>query len=470
MRCSAIRRLGGVLYARRFDLAAAVTHETGKPHVEALFSDVLISLETAKYYARYAPRLLADQRVPHQNLAVKAKSGRLRFEPYGVIGIIAPWNYPLAISLSQLIPAIAAGNTVILKPSELTPSCGQLIAECFAAAGFPAGMLRVVQGAREVASALIDARPDKIVFTGSVATGRLVAEACARHLIPSVLELGGKDAMIVLADADLETASSAAVWGGFTNCGQACISVQRIYVEQGIAQHFAQLCVKKTKLLRMGPGSDSENEIAPMIRVDSADRIEAQLLDAVAKGAEILTGGRRRPDLGPNYFEPAVVSHVNHSMRLMQEETFGPVLAIQAVQNAAEAIALANDSPFGLSASVWTGDRKRGRRIAESIRAGAVMVNDVASYFAMPEAPHGCHGLTGWGRAHSRIGLLEMVQVKYIDVDRLPRWPKAWWFGYNSEVAEVAAQFIDFSYAPAWWQRWRSAGGVVRALLRRHRI
>jgi len=469
-RCSALRRLGEVLYTRRLDLAAAVTHETGKPHVEALFSDVLISLETAKYYARYAPKLFAEPRVAHHNLAVKAKSGRLRFEPFGVIGIIAPWNYPLAISLSQLISAIVAGNSVILKPSELTPSCGQLIAECFAAAGFPPDLLQIVQGAGEVASALIDARPDKIVFTGSVATGRRVAEACARHLIPSVLELGGKDAMIVLADADLEAASSAAVWGGFTNCGQACISVQRVYAERGIAERFAQRCAEKTKLLRLGPGSDPDNEIAPMIRADSADHVEAQLLDAVAKGAQILTGGRRRPDMGPNYFEPAIVFHVDHSMRLMQEETFGPVLAIQAVKTAGEAVALANDSPFGLSASVWTGDHKLGRRIAGSIRAGAVMVNDVASYFAMPEAPHGGHGLSGWGRTHSRIGLLEMVQVKYIDVDRLPRWPKAWWFGYNSDVAEVAGQFIDFSYAPGWWRRWRNAGALLRALLRGHRI
>jgi len=469
-RCSAVRRLGEVLYARRSDLAASVTHETGKPRVEALFSDVLISLETAKYYARHAPKLLAEQRVAHHNLAVMAKSGRLRLEPFGVVGIIAPRNYPLAIPLSQLIPAIVAGNSVILKPSELTPSSGQVIAECFAAARFPSDLLQVVQGAGEVASALIDSKPDKIIFTGSVATGRRVAEACARHLIPSVLELGGKDAMIVLADADLEAASSAAVWGGFTNCGQACISVQRIYAEQGIAEKFAQLCVDKTKSLKLGPGSDPENEIAPMLRVESADHIEAQLLDAVAKGAKLLTGGRRRPDLGPNYFEPAIVAGVDHSMRLMQEETFGPVLAIQTVQNADEAVALANDSPFGLSASVWTRNSKRGRRIAESIRAGAVMVNDVASYFAMPEAPHGGHGLSGWGRTHSRIGLLEMVQVKYIDVDRLPRWPKAWWFGYNSKVAEVAGQFIDFSYAPGWWKRWRNAAGVVRALLRGHRI
>jgi acyl-CoA reductase-like NAD-dependent aldehyde dehydrogenase len=321
-----------------------------------------------------------------------------------------------------------------------------------------------------LASALIDARPDKIIFTGSVATGRRVTEACAKHLIPAVLELGGKDAMIVLADADLDAASSAAVWGGFTNCGQACLSVQRVYVEQQVAERFAQRCAEKTKLLKLGPGSDPENEIAPMIRADSPDHIEAQLLDAVAKGAQILVGGQRRLDSGPNYFEPAIIVRVDHSMRLMREETFGPVLAIQAVKNAEEAVALANDSPFGLSASVWTGDHQRGRRIAESIRAGAVMVNDVASYFAMPEAPHGGHGMSGWGRTHSRIGLLEMVQVKYVDVDRLPRWPKAWWFGYNSDVAELAGQFIDFSYAPGWWQRWRNAASVLRAFWRGHRI
>ena len=469
-RCAAIRRLGKALYARRGDLADAVTRETGKPHVEALFSDILISLETAKYYARFGPKLLADERVPHHNVAVIAKLGRLHFDPYGVIAIISPWNYPLAIPLAQLIPAIAAGNSVILKPSELTPACGQLIAECFKAASFPPDLLQVVQGAGEVASAVIAARPDKVFFTGSVNTGKKVAEACAKQLIPSVLELGGNDAMIVLADANLEAASSAAVWGGFTNCGQACISVQRIYVEQVVAESFARRCVAKTKLLRLGPGSDPENEIAPMIRVDSADHIEAQLRDAVEKGAQILTGGRRQPDLGQNYFEPTVVTGVSHSMRLMKEETFGPLVAIQAVQSAEEAVALANDSSFGLSASVWTRDRRRGRRIAESLRAGAVMVNDVASYFGMAEAPHGGHGLSGWGRAHSRIGLLEMVQVKYVDVDLLPRWPKAWWFGYNSEVATIAQQFIDFCYAPGWWQRWRNAGAVLKALLRGDRI
>ena len=469
-RCALIRRLGEVIYSRRREWAERVTRETGKPHAEALFADVLISLETAKYYARNMPRFLRDVPVPHQNLAAKAKSGRLRYEPFGVIAIIAPWNYPLAIPLGQIIPAVAAGNAVVLKPSELAPSCGHLIADCFAEAGFPPHLIQIVQGGRELGAALINMRPDKVIFTGSTDAGKHVAESCARQMIPSVLELGGKDAMLVLADADLEAASSAAVWGAFTNCGQACLSVERIYVEQEIAESFTERCVAKTRLLRLGPGSDPDNEVGPMIHPQAVDRIEAQLQAAAAAGARILTGGCRRPDLGPCYFEPAVITDVNHDMALMREPLFGPVLAIQVVSSADEAVALANDSPYSLSASVWTAGRERGRRVAAQIRSGAVMVNDLASYFGMPEAPHGGGGLSGWGRTHSRLGLLEMVRVKYIDVDWLPRRPKTWWFGYDRALGQAAERFIDFSHAPRWRERWRSAPGVFRALFRGHRI
>lgn len=469
-RCTLISKLGDKLYARRSELADRVTRETGKPIVEALFGDVLISIDTAKYYANHAPKLLSEARVSHHNLAVKAKSGSLQFDPYGVIGVIAPWNYPLAISLGQTVPALAAGNAVILKASEITPSCTALIAECFAEAGFPPGIFQVIQGGGMLGAALIEARPDKLIFTGSVDTGRRVATACAERLIPTVLELGGKDAMIVLDDADLEAASSAAVWGAFTNCGQACLSVERAYAQQGIIERFTQLCVVKARRLKLGPGSDPENEIGPMLRAASVDRIESLLQEAQAAGAQILTGGRRRADLGPCFFEPTIVSNVNPSIRLMREEIFGPVVAITSVPTPQEAVALTNDSPFGLSASIWTNDAQRGRELAAKLHVGAVMVNDVGSYFGITEAPHGGRGLSGWGRTHSKIGLLEMIQVKYVDVDRLSHWPKPWWFGYNRDISESAGSFIDLLYAPSCKERWRSISGALRALWRGHRI
>jgi acyl-CoA reductase-like NAD-dependent aldehyde dehydrogenase len=465
-----VLRLREILHARRDELAACVTRETGKPLVEALFGDVLIALDSVEYFARRAEAFLRDERVPHHNLAVKAKSGTLRYEPFGVIGIISPWNYPLAIPLGQVVPALLAGNAVVLKCSELTPCCGALIAECLALAGFPGDLVQVLQGGGLVGAALIEAKPDKIIFTGSVATGKRVAEACARYLIPSVLELGGKDAMIVLADADLEAASSAAVWGSFTNCGQACLSVERIYVEREIAQRFTELCVAKTRRLKLGPGREPATEIGPMIGPEAVDRVEAQIREAVSHGALLLCGARRRTDLGPGYLEPAVVAnidpHLHETLSLLRQETFGPVLTIVAVENAEEAVALANDSPFGLSASIWTRDVARGRLLASQIHAGTVMINDVGSYFGIAEAPHGGRGSSGWGRTHSRIGLMEMVQVKYVDVDRLPRWPKPWWFGYNWDLNECAARFIDFLYAPKWRDRWRGAAASLRHLLR----
>jgi acyl-CoA reductase-like NAD-dependent aldehyde dehydrogenase len=469
-RAQFLRRLGQVLYARRKEIAELVSRESGKPRVEALFAEAVLALDTAAYYAREAPRLLRSQRVSHHNPVMKTKRGRLEFEPWGVIAVIAPWNYPFAIPLAALVPAVVAGNAVVLKPSEFTPWCGAVVAELFEQADFPPGLVQVVQGRGEVGAALIEAAPDKVFFTGSVATGRRVAGACAARLIPSVLELGGKDAVIVLADADLELASSAAVWGSFTNCGQACLSVERLYVERAVAPRFIELCLEKTRRLRLGPGSDPDVEVGPMIRGRQVERVEAQLHDAIARGARVLLGGRRRPDLGPCFFEPTLVTGVDHSMLLMREETFGPVLAIVEVADAEEAVRLANDSPFGLSASVWTKSAARGRELASRLRVGAVMVNDVASYYGISEAPHGGRGASGWGRTHSRLGLLEMVQVKYVDVDRLARQPKSWWYGYDAELAATADAVLDFLFAPSRLARWRSARGALGALFRRQRI
>ena len=467
-RCLRLGRLRECLMASRNELADAVVSESGKPRVEALFADIFVALDSAKYWSTNAPAALRRERVPHHSIAAKAKSGRLVYEPLGVIGIISSWNYPLAIPMSQIIPAVAAGNGVVAKTSEVTPRCGALIEKLFRDAGFPQDLVAVVQGGGEVGQALVESSPDKVLFTGSVGTGRRVAEACAKKLIPTVLELGGKDAMIVLADAHLETASSAAVWGSFTNCGQVCLSVERLFVEQAVSQRFAELVVEKTRKLRLGPGSDPATDVGPLIRPQHVERMNDLIEDAVARGARVLCGGNPRPDLGSNFFEPTVVTDVDSTMNLFQEETFGPILAIHTVKDAEEAIRHANDSPFALAASVWTTDAKKGQSIAGQIRAGAVMVNDAISYFAIAEAPHGGCGASGWGRTHGRAGILEMVQPKYIDVDRLPRKEKPWWYRYGSELERAADAFLRFQFSPGMGAKFSNVRAALKTFFRDH--
>jgi acyl-CoA reductase-like NAD-dependent aldehyde dehydrogenase len=469
-RSSLIRQFRDVVFTRRQEIADVISREAGKPRVEVLFAEILFALDTADFLARRAPEWLRPRRVSHHNWALKSKRGWLSSEPLGVAALITPWNYPFAIPVGQIVPALLAGNAVLLKPSELTPWTGALIGELFHKAGLPANLLQVLQGGGEAGAAIIEAGPDKVFFTGSVETGRKIAEVCGRKLIPSVLELGGKDAMIVLADADLEMASSAAVWGGFTNCGQACLSVERIYVEKGVAERFIELCVEKTRKLRVGTPADGACDIGPMIRERQIERVEAQLRDAIARGAKILVGGGRRTAAGECFFEPTVATNVNHSMKLMLEETFGPVVAIETVADANEAVRLANDSAFGLAASVWTKNAARGREIASRLRVGSVMINDVASYYGITEAPHGGRGASGWGRVHSRLGFEEMVHVKYIDAERLPRLAKSWWFGYSDGVADAADRFIEIMFASRWQRRVRAlmnSKGSLRALMKK---
>jgi acyl-CoA reductase-like NAD-dependent aldehyde dehydrogenase len=469
-RCDLLKTLRERMFAARDALADAVVRESGKPRSEALFSDIFVSLDTAGYLAANAEKMLAPERIPHHNIAAKAKTGELRYEPLGVIGIISSWNYPLAIPLGQIIPAVVAGNAVVCKTSDFTPRCGVLIDKLFSDSGFPRDLVTVIQGGAVLGRALIDAAPDKVLFTGSVETGRRVAEACASRLIPTVLELGGKDAMIVLADANLEIAASGAVWGSFTNCGQVCLSVERIFVEQTVAEEFASLCVEKTRKLHLGPGSDPATDVGPLIRPQHVQRMSDLIEEAVARGARILCGGRPRPDLGPNFFEPTVIIDVDSASRLFQEETFGPILAIQRVADADEAVARANDSCFALAASVWTANVSRGRAIANQLRAGSVMINDAISYYAIAEAPHGGCGLSGWGRAHGKTGLLEMVQTKYIDVDRMAGRAKPWWFRYGADLEHAADAFLQFQYASGLRTRLRNARAALKTIFRDHGI
>ena len=419
-RIAILREFQQRLHEKKLQIAAAITMEAGKPRTEALTTEVLVVLDAARYLIDNAWRLLGDEIVSHGNLATKAKRGRLVREPYGVIGIISPWNYPFSIPATETLAALIAGNAVVLKPSELTPGVAIALQSLLHGTGVPPDVFQVLVGDGATGAALTHAAIDKLVFTGSVATGKGIAAAVAERLLPVVLELGGKDPMLVLDDADIDVASSAAVWGAFVNAGQTCLSVERCYVHRRLYEGFLRACADKTKKLRVGNGMESQTEVGPLIHQGQLRIVESHVMDAKARGARILAGGTRLPELGKNFYAPTVLAEVTHEMCIMREETFGPVLPVMAFDTDDEAVRLADDSEYGLAASVWTRDRARGERIARQIHAGTVMVNDVASCFGISEAPHGGWKLSGVGRTHGRFGLEEMVRLKYVDSDLTP--------------------------------------------------
>jgi acyl-CoA reductase-like NAD-dependent aldehyde dehydrogenase len=446
-RISILREFQRLLHARKSQVARVVTSEAGKPYVEALTTEVVVVLDAARFLIDRAYSLLSDQSVPHGSLAMKTKSGRIVRQPYGVIGIISPWNYPFSTPSTEVLAALVAGNTVVLKPSEFTTLCAVELQSLLYEAGVPKDVFALVPGDGSTGAALVNSGVDKLIFTGSVATGKRVAHTAADQLLPIVLELGGKDPMIVLDDADVDVVSSGAVWGAFVNCGQACLSVERCYVHRNLYERFVAACVEKTRKLRVGNGVNSDIDVGPLIHQKQLAVVDAHVEDAVARGARVLCGGKRLTELGANFYAPTVLAEVSHEMRIMREETFGPVLPIMAVDSEDEAVRLANDSEFGLAASVWTSDRARGERLAKRIRAGTVMVNDVVTCFGISEAPHGGVKASGLGRTHGSFGLEEMVWVKYVDSDWLPKVKKVWWYGYGSAFTRQMEAFVDMMFA-----------------------
>ncbi len=465
-RIAVLREFQRRLLQQKSAIAEAITREAGKPVAEALTTEVLVVLDAARFLIENAFRLLRDEPLPHGSLATQLKSGRLVREPYGVIGIVSPWNYPFSIPATETLAALVAGNAVVLKPSEFTPLVALELQTLLQQAGLPKELFQVVVGDAATGSALVHSQIDKLVFTGSVATGKRIAAAAAERLLPVVLELGGKDPMLVLEDADIDVASSAAVWGSFVNAGQTCLSVERCYVHRSRYNDFLRACVEKTKKLRLGNGFDSKIDVGPMIHERQLRIVEAHVEDAVAHGARVLAGGSRVSELGTNFYQPTVLADVTNEMRIMREETFGPVLPVMAFDRDDEALRLANDSEYGLAASVWTSNRDRGEQLARRIQAGTVMLNDVVSCFGISEAPHGGVKASGVGRTHGRFGLEEMVRLKHVDTDRTPGMKKVWWYGYGASFTRQMEGFMDLQFARGWAVRLRGAmrsAGLLRS-------
>ena len=449
------------------EIAATVTAETGKPLLESFTAELFVGLDNLIWAASNLDGVLRPERLRFPQPHLRHKRGWLLYEPVGVIGVISPWNFPFGIPFTQAAFAVAAGNAVVIKPSELTPLSGAWVEKVF-----PDGLVRVVQGAGEVGEALVRSPGiGKVVFTGSGEVGRRVASLAGERLRPVTLELGGKDPMLVFEDADLDRAIAGALWGSFANCGQVCSGVERIYVARPLHEAFVEELARRGKRLRIGRGEELETELGPLISEEQRGRVEELVEDAVGRGADVRLGGSRPDvDLPGWFYEPTILTSVEREARLEREEIFGPAVSVTPFADEAEAVRLANGSSFGLGASVWTSDLERAQRVTRRLEAGSVWTNDVAYSYGTGQASWGGTKESGFGRTHSKHGLYELSRVKFADLDR-GRVPVPWWYPYGDGVLDGFRGMAGVLYGEGLPRKleaaWRHRRGLL-ALGRRY--
>jgi succinate-semialdehyde dehydrogenase/glutarate-semialdehyde dehydrogenase len=436
-----------IMVAEADDVTALMSAEMGKPVTEAMLVDVVPACATLEYWHRTADKHLAFHPTPPDQLLFAHWHAGYRFDPLGVISIITPWNYPVAIPLWGVVPALVAGNTVVMKPASDSVLTGLMLADQARRAGIPPGVFNAVALPGSATGILLEhPAVAKVLFTGSVEVGRRVATSCAQRLLPCQLELGGNDAAVVAADAPLERTASGLVWAAFMNSGQSCASVERVYVVDEVYDRLVRRVVELTKALRIGDPRRPGTDLGPLANAGQRDIVESHVADAVGKGAGCLTGGER-PE-GPGFFyPPTVLVNLTDDMVVMREETFGPLLPMVRVADLDEAIRRANDSPFGLAASGWTRSRKTAERLQRELAAGAVGINEHGIVAAGEvTATWGGLGDSGTGRAHGPIGLHEVVNIKYVFRDDGAGEAAAWHYPYDEDFAKFLGAAVPMLY------------------------
>jgi succinate-semialdehyde dehydrogenase/glutarate-semialdehyde dehydrogenase len=443
-RARRLKVLGKYIASNGDSFAERIHQDNGKLKLDALVTEILPAVMAVSYYCKQGKRILKNQKVSGGNLLMFNKQSQMIHEPYGVVGIISPWNYPFAIPFSEIIMALLAGNGVILKTATSVPSTGRLLAEIFQQANLPENLFAYVElPGKDAGPAFIDGGIDKLFFTGSTVVGKELMTLAAKKLLPLVLELGGADAAIVCADADLDRAALGILWAGFSNAGQSCGGVQRILVHQDVYEVFLEKLSARIKELRLG--SDLNDDIGSMISLKQKKAVQEQIDECLKQGAKI--AAQSSGDLhDESLFAPAILlSHITMDMPIMNDEVFGPVAGIYSVTNDDEAIRIANASSYGLTASVWTKNQKRARNISRKINAGAIMINDHLMSHGLAETPWGGFGDSGLGRTHGEMGLLEMVRTKVVVNDTLPGAKRnLWWHPYSEKVYQGMEAILHF--------------------------